>query len=336
MAARNSCTHLTWADAKDKTSSSTGGGGGKKPLIPKKIDHGKALTAKIISKNSNTSQSDRNNEQKTLLKRIKRDEERSLIAASKRSAEKERERKERLVKPFEQANERMMELAKKLQQKKEKSAGDDNDSDNNPMDPSIAEMQRVAECRELQLNEVLGLEAIYADTNELLVSHSSDLESLQQHIEQWQVDDSNEHVLKAIGHSPPVSFTLQLTVDGKCHSDASDDNHNNSTNSRELAASLLLRVTLPALYPLDETSVPVFDVAYFIVTDREAVCNPDKALETLAHLEEGILKDALIIEAKLILPDPCVYEVVTSYLQEHLFDYVRMSVHAQHVQHYAK
>jgi hypothetical protein len=335
MAARNSCTHLTWADAKDKTSSSTGGGGGKKPLIPKKIDHGKALTAKIISKNSNTSHSDRNNEKKTLLKRIKRDEERSLIAASKRSAEKERERKERLVKPFEQANERMMELAKKLQQKK-KSAGDDNDSDNNPMDPSMAEMQRVAECRELQLNEVLGLEAIYADPNELLVSHSSDLESLQQHIEQWQMDDSNEHVLKAIGHSPPVSFTLQLTVDGKCHSDASDDNHNNSTNSRELAASLLLRVTLPALYPLDETSVPVFDVAYFIVTDREAVCNPDKALETLAHLEEGILKDALIIEAKLILPDPCVYEVVTSYLQEHLFDYVRMSVHAQHVQHYAK
>ena len=335
MAARNSCTHLTWADAKDKTSNSTGGGGGKKPLIPKKIDHGKALTAKIISKNSNTSQSDRNNEKKTLLKRIKKDEERSLIAASKRSAEKERERKERLVKPFEQANERMMELAKKLQRKK-KSAGDDNDSDNNPMDPSMAEMQRVAECRELQLNEVLGLEAIYADTNELLVSHSSDLESLQQHIEQWQMYDSNEQVLKAIGHSPPVSFTLQLTVDGKCHSDASDDNHNNSTNSRELAASLLLRVTLPALYPLDETSVPVFDVAYFIVTDREAVCNPDKALETLAHLEEGILKDALIIEAKLILPDPCVYEVVTSYLQEHLFDYVRMSVHAQHVQHYAK
>jgi hypothetical protein len=335
MAARNSCTHLTWADAKDKTSSSTGGGGGKKPLIPKKIDHGKALTAKIISKNSNTSQSDRNNEKKTLLKRIKKDEERSLIAASKRSAEKERERKERLVKPFEQANERMMELAKKLQRKK-KSAGDDNDSDNNPMDPSMAEMQRVAECRELQLNEVLGLEAIYADTNELLVSHSSDLESLQQHIEQWQMYDSNEQVLKAIGHSPPVSFTLQLTVDGKCHSDASDDNHNNSTNSRELAASLLLRVTLPALYPLDETSVPVFDVAYFIVTDREAVCNPDKALETLAHLEEGILKDALIIEAKLILPDPCVYEVVTSYLQERLFDYVRMSVHAQHVQHYAK
>eukprot|EP00979_Chaetoceros_neogracilis_P017300 scaffold10201_cov143-Chaetoceros_neogracile.AAC.3 len=333
MAARNSCTHLTWADAKDKTSSNTGGG--KKPLIPKKIDHGKALTAKIISKNSNTSQSDRNNEKKTLLKRIKRDEEKSLIAASKRSAEKERERKERLVKPFEQANERMMELAKKLQQKK-KSAGDDNDSDNDPMDPSMAEMQRVAECRELQLNEVLGLEAIYADTNELLVSHSSDLESLQQHIEQWQMYDSNEQVLKAIGHSPPVSFTLQLTVDGTCHSDASDDNHNNSTNSRELAASLLLQVTLPALYPLDETSVPVFDVAYFIVTDRGAVCNPDKALETLAHLEEGILKDALIIEAKLILPDPCVYEVVTSYLQERLFDYVRMSVHAQHVQHYAK
>ena len=34
MAARKSCTHLTWAEAKSKV----GGSSSKKPLIPKKID----------------------------------------------------------------------------------------------------------------------------------------------------------------------------------------------------------------------------------------------------------------------------------------------------------
>jgi hypothetical protein len=96
-----------------------------------------------------------------------------------------------------------------------------------------------------------------------------------------------------------------------------------------LTALLLLRVTLPALYPFDEDSVPVFDFEYFIATDRDAVCNPDKSIETLAHLEEYKLKDALKEEAKQTLPDPCVYEVVTSWLIERLFDFVTLSVHAQ-------
>jgi len=323
MAARNSCTHLTWADAKGKVVGSNGAGG-KKPTIPKKIDHGKALTAKAIAKN--TSQFDISKE-KTLLRRARRDEDRALAATAKRAEEKERERKERLVKPFEQANERMIELAKRLQQEQVPV------SENDIIYQSIADMQRVAECRELQLNEVMGLEAIYADTIELLVSHSSDLESLQQHIEQWQMDDSNEKILNAIVRHPPISFTLQLTVDGTCGSDRGDDN---TSINMELAASLLVRVTLPALYPLDETSIPVLDVEYFIATDREAVCNPDKALESLAHLEEGIFKHAFAEEAKQILPDPCVYEVVTPWLMERLFDYVNMSVHAQHAQHAKK
>lgn len=310
MAARKSCTHLTWADAK-KVGGSNGAGG--KKIIPKNTDHGKALTAKVIAKN--TSQSDISNK-KTLQRRERRDEELAAAAAAKRAEEREIQRMERLVKPFELANERMIELAKKLQQ--EHVSVSEIDMSNY----SIADMQKIAECRELQLNEIMGLEAIYADTQELLVSRSSDLETLQRYIEKWQMDDDNEQTLEAILKHPPSSFTIQLTVDGACGSDGENDDMN-------ITALLLLRVTLPALYPFDEKSVPVFDFDYFIATDRDAVCNPDKTIETLAHLEEYKLKDALKEEAKQILPDPCVYEVVASWLIERLFDFVTLSVHAQ-------
>jgi hypothetical protein len=335
MAARKSCTHLTWAEAKGNV-----GGTSKKKFIPKNTDHGKALTDKVLSKNG-ASRADIRSKEKTLFRRAKRDEEKAVAIAANRAEEKEKERRERLVKPFDQAKEKMGELARTLQQLQH-----DNDHDHEgndiqnineinqsisiSMSDQIQMMSRIAECRELQWNEVMGLEAIYADTFELLIANSSDSEKLQQHIEQWQMMDSNCNdenetllLLQNIVRHPPMSFTLQLTVDGTCEDSASEI---------EIAVSLLLRVTMPAapaLYPLDETSIPIFDIEYFIATDREAVCNPDKQLESLAYLEEGRLKDALEQEAKQILPDPCVYEVVTACLVERLFDFVRMSVHAQ-------
>ncbi len=309
MAARKSCTHLTWAEAKAKVGGSTGS---KKPLIPKKIDHGKALTAKFIAKNG-ASQDDIARE-KTLLKRAKRDEERAAAVALKRSTEREKERLERQVKPFDLAKERMIQLAKC----KRDEVIETRKSDERSMD----ELQIVAECRELQLNEVLALEAIYADTGELLISDSSQLDILQQNIENWQMENENLSILQEIGHHPNISFTIQIIVDGIC-------NDEDGNESYELAATLLLNVTLPSLYPLDESNActPVFEVEYFMATDREAVCGPDKPLESLAHLDEGQLKNALMEAAKQILPDPCVYEVITTCLTEQLFNYLKLTVH---------
>ncbi len=313
MAARKSCTHLTWAEAKGKVGGSTGS---KKPLIPKKIDHGKALTAKFIAKNG-ASQDDIARE-KTLLKRVKRDEERAAAAALKRSTEKERERLERQVKPFDLAKERMFQLAKQLQDDKR----DEDIEKHKSKGKSVEELQMVAQCREFQLNELLALEAIYADTSELLISNSSQLDILQQLIEKWQMDNENISLLQQIGQHPDISFTIQIIVDGIC-------NNTDGNESCELAATLLLHVTLPALYPLDESNActPVFDINYFIATDREAICAHDKPLVSLAHLEEGQLKNALIETARQILPDPCVYEVISECLVEKLFNYMRLTVH---------
>jgi len=240
-----------------------------------------------------------------------------------------------MVKPFDLAHARVVELAKSMQLMQLENNLNDVEV-NNDGDDCTSEMKIVAECRELQVNEVMGIEAIYDGTDQLSISNSSDLDTLQQHIEEWQMncesEDTDETIrlLRNIVQHPPTSFTVHITIDGVLCDNNIDDGNCNNSESIELAASLLLKVTLPALYPLDETTVPTFSVECFVATDRTAICNPDKPLESLANLEENRLYDALREEAKQLLPDPCVYEVVDSWLMEHLFEFMNISIHARH------
>ena len=286
---------------------------------------GKALTAKIVAKNG-ASQEDISKE-KTLLKRAKRGEERAAAAALKRAEEKERQRMENMVKPYDMAKEQMIIMAGKLQ--KETSIinkGEEDECGTNNV------QQMIAECKEMQVNEVLGLEAIYntddddddVANKEFCIAESSKFELLQQLIEDWQIDPESEQTLEKIVKHPPLSFTIQLVVDGTVHTDGDDV---------ELATVILLNVTLPSLYPMGESSnnnLPTFDIAYFCCTDREMKCTPDKPLNSLADLDETGLKESLIEEAKQLLPDPFVY-VVTSCLMERIFEFVTLSVHGKHV-----
>ncbi|KAL7539667.1 hypothetical protein ACHAWF_006479 [Thalassiosira exigua] len=340
MAARKSCTHLTWADAKAKVGGD-GGPSSKKPLIPKKIDHGKALTAKVIAKNG-ASQRDISKE-KMLARRARRGEERAAAAAAKRAEEKEMRRKETMVKPFDVARNRMIALADKLQREDDLIENEEEVIKRNFREYSDIR-QQMAECRELQANEILGLEAIY-NTNshddegnltsnmEFRISNSSRFDVLQQHLEQWQMDTDNEEVLQNIAHHPPLSFTIQLVVDGSI---AEED------GSVDLVCLLLVRVTLPPFYPSEDESssatlvddnpqlLPTFGIEYFVCTHRDMKCTPDKPLESLALLDEIGLTQLLAEEAKHLLPDPCAYMVVTSCLTDRLFDFVKMSVQGRH------
>ena len=115
---------------------------------------GKALTAKIVAKNG-ASQEDISKE-KTLLKRAKRGEERAATAALKRAEEKERQRMENMVKPYDMAKEQMIIMAGKLQ----KETSTINKGEEDECGTNNAQ-QMIAECKEMQVNEVLGLEAIY-------------------------------------------------------------------------------------------------------------------------------------------------------------------------------
>merc|ERR1711862_1017534 len=133
---------------------------------------------------------------------------------------------------------------------------------------------------------------------------------------------------KKIVEHPPSTCLLQLIVDGTID-EAENDNGNG--NVEELTAILLLRVNFPLLYPFDESSLPIFNIEYFICTDRNMLCTPDKPLDSLAHLDEIKLKKALVEEARQMLPDPCVYMVVTACLVERLFEFIKMSVQGRHV-----
>lgn len=338
MAARKSCTHLTWAEA--KSNSKVGGSSSsKKPLVPKKIDHGKALTAKVIAKNG--ASRDDISKEKTLMKRAKRGEERAAAAALKRAEEKERQRREMMVKPFDVARDRVIAIADELQKNCIDVRKEEDGSGKNGRQQQIIgkeDQQMVAECREMQVNELLGLDAIYntddgEDANkEMRIANSADFESLQQRVEQWQIDPENEALLENVANHPHLSFTIQITVDGTIR-----DDHFADKGEVELTSIMLLRVTLPPLYPLGEISgaanntLPTFDVEFFCCTEREMECTPDKPLESLAHLDESGLKESLAEEAMQIFPDPCVYMVVTACLMERLFEFTKLSVRGKQI-----
>ena len=90
MAARKSCTKLTWAEAKAKVGGSNPkGGGGKKDKQPKGGNtHDKMLAAKIITKNLNVSQGEQIANRQA-AKMAKKDLERAAYLEQKRQEEKE-------------------------------------------------------------------------------------------------------------------------------------------------------------------------------------------------------------------------------------------------------
>jgi hypothetical protein len=303
MAARKSCTHLTWADA--KSADNPGGDARKKKGgKPKKLNH----LEKVIAKHGATQEAQLT---KSDLRKHKRAEERGSALTEKRAEERQQQRQLK-VKPHEQAQERMAELALKQAASEETAKNDSLLINTNDMD--LSDLKAIAQCKELQLDEILALEAIFVDTNEFSVSESSKLDELREKIEEYQMDEENEDLLRSVVQHPPIILLLQQTIN--CN--------NEKIESMELVASVLLLVTLPPTYPLSG-STPHFNVIYFMVTDKHIECSADKPLESLAHLEETELLDALWTEAKQILPDPCVYEVGCAFLSENLFDMIVLS-----------
>jgi hypothetical protein len=170
----------------------------------------------------------------------------------------------------------------------------------------------------MQLDEIMALEAIYADTDEFLVSDASRLEEMRETRETLFADEDDEAALCSLVRHPPLSFTIQLTID--------DPRQSVDDSDMELVGSILLSVELPPLYPFAGPP-PRFDFKDIMVTDKTAVCSPDKAPESLAFLDENKLREAMLKEATEILPDPCVYEVVT-WLSENAFEFLQMRTHA--------
>jgi hypothetical protein len=164
----------------------------------------------------------------------------------------------------------------------------------------VSKMKLCAEFKQMQLDEIMALEAIFTDTDNFLVAEASNLERLRELIEECQMDEDNGSVASICSRTPtPCHFICNKQL----------------TMSTVLTSwpHLCLRITYPQLYPLGG-SPPLMEISYFMVTDKTVVCSPDKPLESLAYLEEIKLQEAFATESQQILPDPSVYEVAVTWL----------------------
>ena len=313
MAARKSCTHMTWAQAKSKS-----GGGDhdrsrkKKTII--QVTHGQALTAKIVRKHSAPPEFTQ-----TELRRARKQEEKALALADKISGEREAERREResrTVCPLDVALGQVEGEA--LRRQKRQTSADTDAAGDGGRGMSRSE---IAQCREMQLDEIEALDAIYAGSDEYRLRDDANVELLRSNMDAWQ-ETGDEAVLDDIVQHPLLAFTLRLSIE-----DENDVLNAGSAGIGDPVATALLEVVLPAAYP--EAALPRLAIAYFAVTDRAAQISADKALESLVHLEEERLVQELREEARRMVPMPCVYELATTWLTEHVFQFCRLRTHAQ-------
>ena len=320
MAARKSCTHMTWAEAKSKSAGSNHDGSKqkKKPVI--QVNHADALTAKIVRKNSAPPDFT-----KAELRRAKKQEEKAVALAAKMAEEREaqrREREGRTVCPTDLAQERMTAETTKRRKRAMPTPTTSATMSTSKGDERLDATQ-IAQCREMQLDELAALEAIYAESDEYVLADDADIDGLRERIEQWQGDGEGgvgDDLVSSIVQHPPTRFWLQLVVED-------ETNAMGTEQGVDLVATVLLQVMLSPSYP--EASVPTMEVAYFCATDRNAQMSVDKALESLVHLEEDRLLQALTEQAQQVVPMPCVYEVAATWLPDHLFEYCKLRTHAQ-------
>jgi len=171
------------------------------------------------------------------------------------------------------------------------------------------ELRELAECRRAQLQELEMVQAMFPDET-LLCCAEADVEALRAALETLDAEAEDAAALRAVAALPPLELCMQLTAD--------DHRPEAGAAGKPLVAALLLRVRFPPRYP---QAPPVVLVEDAMVTDATAALGADKTLSTLAVLDDGALAEAMLRQAAAVLPDPCVYEMVT-WMGEHAFEYM--------------
>lgn len=332
MAARKSCAHLTWAEAKAKIGGDSGTGVKKKKgEKPKKLNH----MEKIIAKSTGTTTKESQAKERKELKSQRRQEEKLIAIAERRSEERRLALQKPKVKPYEQVKERMESVASER-----KTASCENDGDGSTESEIEDEgMMRVFECRETQLSEIEALEAMFADSNDLVVCDSSRLDDLRETIDYYRNGDQDDDLVRSVFRHSPTRLLLKLEIldeDGRLSSRAMTWSDDDDDDERDLVLAVLLEVTLPPTYPSSplteeanndendatKSPVPKVEIAFFACTDRSREVAADKPFESLVRLREIAFAEALQTQMGEILPDLSVYEVCVTWASENIFDFV--------------
>lgn len=188
--------------------------------------------------------------------------------------------------------------------------------------PADDDPETIAECRRSQLAELEMLDAMYPEEYRLL-SDASARDALQAALDHVDACDSSETpaALAAVAACPPLEFALHVTAvaDEAAQGGAAD-----GADETRLAIAILLRVQLPARYPM-AGAAPELLIEDAMVSNADAHALVDAGRR---GLDEDALLAAMRTQATAALPAPCVYEVV-SWLLEHAFDFARRDVVAQ-------
>lgn len=314
MAARKSCTHLTWGEAKARSGQLSGQKKNKEAL--RKQDHGAVLAAKIIKKQGGSYNENAN---KKLAKQYRKQEEKAAAIAAQRLEEREQKRLAALeeVRPYDRVKEQTLEKLKEIS---------DQDSiakvDTAEVDLGDEEIKaKIVECKQMQLDEILALEAMIPEEDFALCS-SSRTDELREKLERYEAADGGDETARSsIVSHPPISFIIRLEVDD--NTDLTGDPDVN------LNVNLLLQVTLPPLYlNSDGSQKPYWNFQYVMVTDKNAFCSADKPLESLAWLDEKNVTKGMDEHAEEgLLPYPCVYELAVTWLSDHIFEFLTVQPH---------
>ena len=176
--------------------------------------------------------------------------------------------------------------------------------------------------KQLQVDEIIALRAIYACMDNLTISDSSgcgddQLETLQAMLEEWQLDPDQEMLRRCVVDQPTISFTLKWSL---------EDPTTIINNSGDgFVAHMLFYVSFPKDYPL-RTTLPVIKVLWFLLTQKSMTVAANKLLDScsMGSLDERGLILAMSDHAKeLLLGMPSVYALLDTFLSEHMFEYIK-------------
>jgi RWD domain len=300
MAARKSCTHMTWAEAKAKSGSAPPSKNKDAGRI-KAETHGKLLAAKILAKAGPSQDEQIQNRQ--AAKQARKDQQRQAQLQALREAEKEKQRQEAIAKPHERALAKMKELAEGFSLSTATTVLPG--MEETEVDPAL-----VCESKQFQLDELLALQAIYADTPDILtVADDSQWEDLQTKMEAWQNDPTQETEGAVVNH-PPLRIALKRSIE-----DPEDE---------DWIAHCLVEISMPPTYPVAVTP-PVIKISWFLLTQKSLVVADNKPLESLGTLDDVGLLQALTLQAQDLIGMPCLYEVMDSWFSENLFHFISIS-----------
>lgn len=317
---------MTWAEAKEKSGIGTGSSSSNKVKTQVGKSHAAVLAAKILSKNG-PDENERVRDRQA-ARQAKKDQQRQVQLNAQRETEKEQQRLGEVMIPHEKAMERLQQLTNEYRIRQSTPLL------SLPLPKSIEQdgkdyVQLICESKQMQLDEIIALQAIYADTDNLsLPDHNifsnsgSPLETLQATLDKWHLDQNNEALRRSVVDQPTVSFTLKRSMHDPegCNDDDNDGG--------DFVAHMLFHISFPSDYPL-RTTPPIIQVVWFLLTQKSMTVAANKPLDSsnMGTLDERGLAQAMTDYAQeFLLGMPSVYALLDTWLSDHLFKYITRNV----------